>query len=233
MTYAPSSHKFAMGIGVAGAMIEVTADVRMNEGGVTRRWGRQSTFSDTTPGQFAFTLDNRDGKYTPGNVNSPLATKVTEGMRVSWELNGTLRSGKISGTQLIFPSEGKADAARLRVTVSDVLADAARTDIDSVVQAVVLAAKPYAYWPMDDALGTLNPREASGNGVTGMRVQIPELAGAAVNFGVDSARLGWSQAELLYPTTALTFDGSGLVLAPGIGPFGYPSSSSLGVWSLG
>lgn len=233
MTYAPSTHKFAMGVGVAGAMVEVTADVLLNEGGVTRRWGRQSTFSDTSPGQFSYTLDNRDGKYTPDNVNSSLATKVTEGMRVSWELNGTLRSGKISATQLIFPPEGTTDAARLRVTVSDVLADAARTDVDVLPQSIVMAARPYAYWPMDDAPTDLVPREMSGRGLAALRKYVPDLAGASTTFGVAST-LGWTEAEYVFPTTpSAFFDGTGLMFDPatGIGPFPYPAGS-LGFWSF-
>lgn len=232
MTYAPTTHKFAMGIGAAGAMVEVTADVLLNEGGVSRRWGRQSTFSDTSPGQFAFTLDNRDGKYTPDNPSSSLATRVTEGMRVSWELNGTLRSGKISGTQLIFPSEGKADAARLRVTVSDVLAVAARTSWDSLADGMVEGAGRFVSWPLDDDVTSPVAVEASNSFRPPLTKFMPDVPGHAVTFGVPGVpQMGGTAVMFSAPLNSGGFEYQ-VGLRSTAMDFVYPTDADFGYWSM-
>lgn len=198
MPFAPSSHKFAMAVGVAGAMVEVTADV-MLDSPVTRQWGRQQTFSDTAPGQFAFTLDNRDGKYTPDNAASSLATKVTEGVRVSWELNGQLRSGVIRSVVPFFPQD-VPEAARVRVTVHDILGVAGRTSFDrSMADSVVRASQPLLYWPMSDAAFS----NIANSGIGGMPLDIymsmPLLGipNPTVTFGgFPNAATGENQAKL-------------------------------------
>ena len=68
---------FALGVGVGGALIDVTSYVEGGDG-ITRSYGKQDQFRDTSPGTFTVTLSNRDGRFTPNNVPTVVtATTLT------------------------------------------------------------------------------------------------------------------------------------------------------------
>ena len=231
-TFLPSSHKFAIACGAAGAFVEVSDSVVLNEGAVTRSWGRTDAFSDAAPGTFAFTLDNRDGKFTPGYATgiAPVVLPLAKGMGVSWELNGQIRSGRIRSVVPIFPPEGKPDAARVRVTVDDVLAIAARTRVDSLADGVVRGSGAYLYWPLTDPSGSTSAAERSGNFGPELRPDIlmPE-------FGVNGlAVIGGGQVKITAfpppgPSTQQIAARSGFPTAT----YATNSLGSWGVWVTG
>lgn len=222
-TFLPSSHKFAIACGAAGAFVEVTSDTVLNEGAVTRSWGRTDAFSDAAPGTFSFTLDNRDGKYTPGYVTgiAPVVLPLAKGMGVSWELNGQIRSGRIRSVVPIFPSEGKPDAARVRVTVDDVLAIAARTTVESLGQSMVVGSSPYFHWSLeDDAVSEFAEEDSGRLALRLRRDSTPPIFGRPGVEGYSS-----KQVELVSAPAA-----SALVSGD-LSPVSY-AGTSLGWWSF-
>lgn len=228
----PSSHKFAIACGTGGAFVEVTSSVVFNEGAVTRSWGRKDAFSDASPANFAFTLDNRDGKFTPGFVTgiAPVVLPLAKGMGVSWELNGQIRSGRIRSVVPIFPPEGRPDAARVRVTVDDVLAVAARTSIETVVAGMVDATRPLAYWALDDPAGSDRAAETSGSNRPTLDKFYPDATGSKVEFGVAGvAEMGTTAAQVTVPT-----NGGPIIYTVGLRSspmtFIYPTDTDFGWW---
>lgn len=159
----PTTFALAIACGAGGSFVDVSEWVLFDNGGVERRWGRQSAFDDVRPGEFAFTLDNSDGRFTPGNVLSALGVPLREGMRVSWQLNGRLVAGRIRAFAILFADVANAKTSRVRVTCDDMLGNASRRQLVSpLTSAMVLGSTPYLYWPFNDAEGSVVAEEKSG-----------------------------------------------------------------------
>lgn len=155
--------QIAMGVGTSGALTDVSSYADL-AAGVQRSWGRRTEFEDIAPGVFSFVLDNSDGRFTPGNTSSPLATTVTEGMQVCWNAGGRLVAGTILAIEPTFPSDESA-WAQIRITCDDMLGAAGRRELgDTLAKSIVSGANPYLYWPLDDpATGATVAAEQSGN----------------------------------------------------------------------
>lgn len=148
-----------MATGVSGAMEEHTARVNLRAGVHRTPW-RESEFDDAQPGGFTFTLENLDGRYTPDNPSSSLATKVTEGMSVCWKAGSRLVAGSVRS---IEPSwrDGNASWAQVVVGCDDMLGNAARRDISlGSSEAAFTLAGPILRWPLDDESTATSLREA-------------------------------------------------------------------------
>lgn len=168
---APSSFKFSMKCGTAGAWTEVTDDVLFDEGNIPYQWGRTSGFDQATrPGLYSVTLKNPTGIYSPDNPLSTLATPLVEGMGVNWELNGVQRAGTIRSVQPIFADGGVvATAGRVRVTVDDMIGNAARHSLASDLGTSIYQSNGgLLRWRLDDAAGSTVLVEASGGVALGV-----------------------------------------------------------------
>lgn len=150
----------AMGVGVAGAMVDVSAFVSSVDG-IHRTWGRQDEFREVTPGTLSFTLFNQDGRFTPGNPFSSLATPVTEGTVVCWNAGGRLVSGSVLGVDL--PGD-EATWGQITIHCDDMLGNAARRQLSLFAESMVFGSTVYAYWPFNDVAGSQIAAEKSGNG---------------------------------------------------------------------
>jgi len=151
--------KIALACGAAGAYVDVTSYASWAPGeGVAGSWGRQDQFRDTTPGAFSFYLENYDGRFTPDTTNGLLSTPLTEGMGVSWQLGTRIIAGSILGFTMIEDNWG-----RIRVDADDMLGSLARNTIGLTARGMVLGAKPYLYWPFNDAVNSTQGTEQSGN----------------------------------------------------------------------
>lgn len=228
MTVWAPVHQFEIACGSAGAFVDVTAlgHVLTDQGGVVRSYGRKSSFVDFSGGTFGFTLDNRDGRYTP-DATVAGATPLSEGMVVSWQVTDPvtsitrLVSGKIavgSGIQLVIPDGGGSDSSRVRVTCEDVLIEASRhKPVRPLASAAVMGSKPYLYWPLNDPAGSVGAAEISGAGA-------PALAASGnVTFGAAGpVALGETQITLAV--------GAGGTVAPAISTYagtGVPFTAAL------
>lgn len=222
MTWVPD-HQFTIACGAGGAFVDVTAlgHVLTDQGGIVRSWGRQSSFNDFTGGTFAFTLDNRDGRYTPDSTTAG-ATPLVEGMRVVWRADTRLVSGKISvsGLQMIFPDPGTAESARIRVTVGDMLVESGRHTLGGLGDGLVRAGSPYLYYPLNESSGAVSAAETSGN--SGIPLSTGDVGG--YTFGdTSTSQVGDSG---LHVTGGATFQAVSNNIA-----ISYPAGSR-GVWSF-
>jgi hypothetical protein len=217
-----------MGVGSAGAMVDVSSYVEFTSP-VARSFGRQDEFRDTSPGTFSFTLNNYDGRFTPGNLSSPLATTVSEGMTVSWLLGTRLLVGSIQSIQPVFQGDQSA-WAQIVITCDDMLGAASRTDLPTVEDGILNAATLYALWPMDESQGSTVAQERTSSGMGAMTLTryspnpatpTPLLFGAGAVGGLATTQLRVeASAEILYLATQVT--------APN---FPYPLTS-MGCWGM-
>lgn len=87
---------------------------------VSGSWGRQDWFSDVSPSQFTVTLNNSDGRFTPGRVASPYYPYVRYGARVRYR--ETLSSaGSVGSPTSLFSSQlASSEAAQTSPTFTAV-----------------------------------------------------------------------------------------------------------------
>lgn len=153
MTAAPTI-LFALACGVDGAYVDVTDDVLFEEGDVPFTEGRAAEFDDIRPGTFSFTLANGDGKYTPDNLSTSLATPFSEGMGAVLQIGDLLISGNVRSLVLTFPPMDRASEARVRVTVDDLLSTASRREFGDYADLTSAGSVPEYWWPLDDLAGS-------------------------------------------------------------------------------
>lgn len=209
MSFLPSDFKFSLAVGVAGAYVEVTSDVKWDNS-ITRTWGTQNQFIAPSPGVWQFTLDNTTGKYSPDNPASSLATSLGEGTGACWSLNGVLRSGQVRAVQPVFTDIGVPEAsARMRVTVTDMLGIAALNTLGNLGYSQVMGSSPYLFWPLNDPVGSGQAAEATGNGTpmnlgTGVPIVFgvagaPALSDTQLTIGPGSGALGSGTVTGFFP----------------------------------
>lgn len=184
---APSPHAFAIACNADGTYLDVTDTVVLDEGEITYEWGQTSPFGDIRPGRFAFTLDNRDGRYTPDNPASTLGRTLVEGMGVSWQMNTRIVSGSIRTLDLIFPAEGLADAAKVRVICDDIIADMARAGADGRgLRCALIDKAAMFHWPLNGPASTTSIAQTAVAAGSAPPMLIGGSA-AAIRFGVSGS----------------------------------------------
>lgn len=145
--------------GPVGVLVDVSPYVR-GQVGVTKTPVRTDQFRDTAPATFTFTLDNYDGRFTPGNTNSPYAVPVSERMQVCWSVGNQLRAGAVLSIAI-----AEDNWTAVTITCDDMLGAASRNTIKaSVADAITIASSQLLLWRMDDATTATTVAEASGNG---------------------------------------------------------------------
>lgn len=151
----------ALAVGASGAFVDVTTWANLNVG-VALSEGRSSAFGDFAPGVFSFTLDNADGRFTPGNPSSPYGDRVREGVQVCVQVGTRLSAGRVQSVEPVF-REGVPSWAEVVLTCEDMLGQAAKTDIATGFRdALVAAAEPLLFYPLNDAEGSTQAAEQSG-----------------------------------------------------------------------
>ena len=71
------SLQVALGVGVAGALVDVSSYAQL-EVGISRRWGRDDSFSTVEPGVFSFVLDNQWIPKTRDRVTGLLGPSIKQ-----------------------------------------------------------------------------------------------------------------------------------------------------------
>jgi hypothetical protein len=206
--------QFALGVGASGALTDVSTYVEAGEG-IGRSYGKQDQFRDTEPGTFTITLNNRDGRFTPNNTVSPYATTVTEGMAVNLNVGGRFTSGTVLAIAL--PADEQT-WGQITLTCDDMLGNASRRALGTLVDSINAGATPYILFPLDDVAGTTTPRETANAGsglltLTGSSgsafggAAIPGLSAATQLTLKDSLA---SPSGTIWPTFAFTYPTSSL-----------------------
>lgn len=177
----------ALGVGVAGALVDVTSSAKL-ESGLSFRAGREDQFNDVDASTFSFVLDNADGTFTPDNAGSSLATTLSEGAAACVLVGSRLTAGTVRSVEPVFPG-GDAAWAEVRVSCDDMLGDAARAGLAGDLYSQASLVSGQAFWPLDDAAGSASGREL----VAGVR----PFRGGSLSFGVDGVSgVGGTQAEV-------------------------------------
>ena len=210
-------HQVALACGTGGAYVDVTSYVEFGEG-LTYTYGRPDQFSDPTPGTFTFTLNNSDGRFTPGNTASPLVTKVTEGMGVAWLLGTRLVHASILSVSI--PSD-EATWNQIVVTCDDMLGDAGRHQLTSIADGLTSIYNPPLWWRLDEPsdatagmevngalLGSFVPSSSKATTTTTVatfgQAQHPALPGTAVMLTAspgETNRIGTTAGNTVLKTT--------------------------------
>ncbi|MCU1418727.1 MAG: hypothetical protein JWP32_2901 [Schumannella sp.] len=217
----------ALAIGAGGAYVDVSQYVRGPEG-VAYTYGRQDEFRDPNPGQFSFTLENQDGRFTPGNPNTPLVTPLTEGTGVCWNLGGRLVEGVVSAIGL---ASSEDQWGRVTITVGDSTYTAGRTGMLNLAAAIAIGAQPYFFWPFTDPAGSAQALETSGNNGPALSYLPDPMDGSMVlTFGAPAtAPTGDNQLSVASTNLSQTI---GYSLGSGRGPQVTYPASTLGAWGF-
>lgn len=221
MTHEPSTFKVAIACGTAGAFVDVSQYLKA-DAGISRSWGRQDPFRATPPGLFSLALVNADGRFTPDSTNGILATPLTEGMEVAWEIGGRLRHGTIRTFGIGFDQD-TPEGSFVRINCDDGLGECGRAKSKSLLDGMIRAARPSGYWPFTDTRGSSTAAEVSG--LPGFRPIV-----GTIEFGVTGPDIvGGTQAELTAAAGAqsrYTSDRGDSIYDPAFNPYYGNSSAS-------
>lgn len=134
--------------------------------------GRQTENTGTSPGQATIVLDNNDGKFVnaTGSVNLfPKATAVRiyangSPRYTGYVVNSPLTFGSPEGTQSTITLSCTDNLGRLQRMVMRF------GGLYATLISASLSAGPCAYWPLNDPVGSVSAREATGRGYYGALV---------------------------------------------------------------
>jgi hypothetical protein len=158
------THVVKIDLNGTGTLVDVTTYVRLGDG-LRASVGRSDwTAAEPRPGSFEFTLDNNDGRFTPGST-AVYTVGMVVGVIVEWTCGTRVRRFRAGPPELAFPL-GVGRSSVVSVQCLDTLADLANRDMRQMVDEVAFAQQPVAYWPLAD----------SGRGVD---VQAQDISGNA------------------------------------------------------
>jgi len=147
---------------------------------------RADEFSTCDANTLRLTLDNRDGRFTPGRAASPYYPNVKIGrpIRVTATPVGGSASVRFVGFIDEWPLEwdGSDQNAYSQVAATSRLARLGNDrKLRSIVEEEILLDSPLAYYPLSEAAGATSAADASGSPSPASLVQ--KGSGAAVTFG--------------------------------------------------
>lgn len=147
---------------------DVSAYVELADG-VGIQYGRSDERSVADANSLTLTLDNRDGRFTPGNSGSPYYPNVKLGrpIRVRATPVGGSASVRFVGyiDRWAVGWDGTDAYSFVQVQASSRIARLGlSTGLRSVVEQAVLADGPLAYYTMGEAEGATAASDSSGNG---------------------------------------------------------------------
>jgi hypothetical protein len=152
--------------------------------GMTIKRGREDWQGGVTAGELSITLNNADGRFTPGStiLGTPSPIKVDQRIRVKETVNGvafTRFTGYVKSWPVSWPAT-VSTFAQVRLTSTDAQARAERWPLLPVMQQEVSADTPVAQYTLAEPAGVASAADSSGN-------QAPELvprgSGSDVVFG--------------------------------------------------
>jgi hypothetical protein len=122
---------------------------------VSMDYGRADEFPQPDPSRLSFTLDNADGRFTPGKASSPYYPNVKVGKPVRFSttysgVDSVRFTGYIEKWELVWP-EGADAQSRVLVTATSRRARMGQTaPLESAIRTAYLATSPDAYWTFED-----------------------------------------------------------------------------------
>lgn len=160
--------------------VDVSAFVEGQQPITTTR-GRQDEFSEAQPSTLTLTLDNRDGRFTPGNTASPYFPNVKRSTPIRLTVTDggvTYRrfTGFIKEWPVVWPDSSDGYAS---VTVTAVTEQARLTVRPLRAMAVeeALLLSPSAFFPLNEASGSPAAVDVSANARPNLIASAPTLFG--------------------------------------------------------
>lgn len=156
----------------------------LQDPGYTFDRGREDEGSAVSAGVLNLTLNNSDGRFTPGStiLGTPSPVVVDQQIRVKETVAGTTYTrytGYVKAWPVAWPAV-VSTYSTASITAADAQARAERRPLTSVLQEEVLADSPVAYYTLGEPAGAVSAADCSGN-------QAPALTmtgtGADVVFG--------------------------------------------------
>lgn len=174
------TQKVEIDLNGTGTLVDVTIYVDFDEG-IRHTWGRTASDpfrAEPPPGSLRFTLDNNDGRFTPGNT-ATYTVGLVEGVLVQWTCGTRVRRFRTGVPDVSFPTQV---SGRCTVSVSclDALALLAKRSLRQMVDEVAFTVQPAVHWPLNDSGPTAV--DISGN------------AEAELSVVGDSSLLSWGNA---------------------------------------
>lgn len=178
------------------------------QAGVSVTGGRGDERGTVDANSLTLTLDNRDGRFTPGRSASPYYPNVKIGkpIRVRVTPEGGTAAYLFVGYVDQWPMQwdGSDQAASVTVTASSRLARLGLTaEMRSIVEEQYLADSPVAYYTLGEAAGATTAADCSGRGA------------ASLGLGGDGSPVTFGQATgpATDDLTAATFNGGQFLTA--------------------
>ena len=167
-----------------GTLVDITTYVAGNE--FEHRYGRTDWTATVQPaGKLTVTLDNNDGRFTPGST-ATYARGVVRNMTVEWTCGSRVRRFYVESSDLSFG--GVAGLSTVTLQCRDALALLQERRMQALVREATLAGSPVAFWPCDESpspTGDTVFSDISGNGQPALRPFTKEV-GAAPVYGVEA-----------------------------------------------
>lgn len=177
----------------SGEWLTITGDVRTREDAQIVR-GRADEGAQVDPSSLSFQLNNRHGRYSPGNPRSPLFRRIGKNtpVRIGVETE--------AGTRWRFAGEVSSWPVRWDLSGNDVWVEIeahgilrrlgqSAANLPDVYRRFLVAHRPDAYWPLTD--GETSRQGSPVVGQQPMRTYAPGTGATAITYGAD-----WAEGEL-------------------------------------
>lgn len=163
---------------VTPTWVDISTDVQLYAGiSVTR--GKGDRYSSVNPGTMNLSLDNPDGRYSPGFAAGVHYPNVVLKKRIQWQQSidaganwFTRFDGFVDQWATQWNNE-TASWADCQVVASDRSKFFATQELpNDIYEATILADGPSDYWPLDDPAGTAHPVNLAGG--TELALSVPQ-----------------------------------------------------------
>lgn len=146
--------------------LNITSKCLLAEG-LSYTRGRDDWQGGVTAGSLTLTLNNSDGRFTPGStiLGSPSPIKVDQRIRVKTTVNGityTRFTGYVKAWPVAWPAT-VSTFSTVQLTATDAQARAERRPLRSVVEEEILADSPSPYYTLAEPEGATTAADTSGN----------------------------------------------------------------------
>lgn len=195
---------------------DITSKVMALDGYQISR-GRDDWEGAVTAGELRLTLNNSDGRFTPGSTilgtPSPITVdqriQVFEGLGAGFDLGGFDVGGfdgptsRFTGYVKSWPVSWPAVVstfATVDLIATDAQARAERRILRSMLEEETLRLSPATYYPLSEAEGSTSAGDATGNGgsvLTAAGTGLPPVFGASTGLADDSTGVQFAGGQYL------------------------------------
>lgn len=149
---------------------------------VTMTRGRQDEFSESQPATITLTLDNKDGRFTPGNTGSPYYPNVKRStpIRLTVTEGGvTYRrfTGFIKEWPVVWPQSSDGYASVTVTAVTEQARLTARSSLRAMSVEEALLLSPAAFFPLNEPSGSPAGVDVSAGARPNLVASAPTLFG--------------------------------------------------------